>query len=110
MPQLNNAPHIAINAGDETPRDGYVYYSLFNRFRLVDVVHTYDIYNPTKVVIPDIKSLISMKTFQHSRRNMHNLDGRILSFLISTCNATRNIEKESLSEENSTLLEVQVKC
>ena len=47
------------------------------------------------------------ETFQHSRRNIyvHNLDGRVSSFLMSTRNVTQNIEKKSLYKENSTLLE-----
>ena len=48
-----------------------------------------------------------MKPFQHSRRNIHNFDSRVSSFLMSTRNMTRYIEKESLYEENSTLLEVE---
>ena len=41
---------------------------------------------------------------------IHNLDGRVSSFLMITRNATHNIKKKPPYEENSTLLEVQVEC
>ena len=70
----------------------------------------YVIYNPTEVAIPVIKSFALMKPFQHLRQNIHNLDSRVSSFLMSTRNVTCNIEKEPLYEEKSTLLEVRVDC
>ena len=91
------------------PRDAYVYHYSFNRSRLVNVVCNV-IYNPTEVAIQVIKNLASMKPFQHSQQNILNLDIRVSSFLMSIHNATHNIEKEPLYEENSTLLEVRVEC
>ena len=90
------------------PRDAYVYHYSFNHSRLVDVVH---------VLFTTQQRLQLLNTsYQKSRLDetfpalaaeyIHNLDGRVSSFLMSTRNATQNIEKKSLYEENSTLLEV----
>ena len=85
-----------------SPRDGCVYHYSFNHSRLVDVRSTCGICNPTEVAIPAIKSLASM--------NFQALMAQVSSFLMSTRNTTRNIKKEPLFEENSTLLEVRVEC
>ena len=66
MAPLRMCP-IAIIARDGIPYDAYIYHYSFNHSHLVDVVRTYVIYNPTEVAISVIKSLASMKPFQHSR-------------------------------------------
>ena len=92
------------------PHDAYVYHYSFDRSCFVVVVCMLFTTQLTEVEIPVFKSNTLMKSFQQSRRNIHNLDSRVSSFLMSTRNATHNIKKEPLYEENSTLLEVQVKC
>ena len=66
--------HIAINARDGIPRDAYVYHYSFNRSHLIVVVSVLFTTQQRLQYHAAIKSLASMKPFQHSRRNIRNLE------------------------------------
>ena len=86
------------------PHDAYVYHYSFNHSGLVAVVHV--LFTTNRGYNSSYQSLALMKPVQHLRQNICSLDGRVLSFLMSTRNTTWNIEKEPLYEKNSTLLEI----
>ena len=78
-------------------RDAYVYHYSFNHFGLVAVVRV--LFTTNRGCNTSYQSLALMKPLQHLRQNIRNLDGRVLSFLMSTRNVTCNIEKEPLYEK-----------
>ena len=73
------------------PRDAYVYHYLFNRSRLVDVVCV--LFTTQQRL--QYQQKLRLKSFQHSQRNIRNLDGRVSSFLMSTRNTTQKLRNHS---------------
>ena len=76
------------------PRDAYVYHYLFNCSRLVDVVCVLFILQSNRGCNTSYQKPC-LKPFQHSQRNIRNLDGRVSSFLMSTRNTTQKSRNHS---------------